>query len=442
VGKREHGPDLLSVPQGRYGYSDNNADGGKNMKSTFYPITIAGLMVLLLFPCSPAYSQDPGVYAVFEAQMQAGMGVVNAWIVKSNILMSMTILVGVLGAALVAMQKLEGKRYKNAAIAVGFVITALTVVVNTVFPVDYRTLRQNALKAKHIIMKAQQQLVVLHTEENPDNQRFLVQQIAELMGQVNELEEKTEIARNFPQIIAAAHAGDEQPELKPSWVLTPPKEDAISYFFVGMGENPLLATARSESHNDAIEKAVLQFTQGGQQSMAQQVKTDAGSAREYVRQMSSVQNTYLEYDSAAKRYRIFTLLQLNKAFATTVVAKTMRPSMRLQVTEKIRLKQFQQAVLGGEFKNKATVYVGDVETNKAFRLIIYEAKENAPVLDAAVLQSSKHVRSVAKTIIFDGKVHAAKKDIEFQYANRRYVLVFSTKEVTGPDIFDFVVYRI
>jgi hypothetical protein len=39
-------------------------------------------------------------------------------------------------------------------------------------------------------------------------------------------------------------------------------------------------------------------------------------------------------------------------------------------------------------------------------------------------------------------VHAAKKDIEFQYANRRYVLVFSTKEVTGPDIFDFVVYRI
>ncbi len=412
------------------------------MKSTFYPITLAGLIILWLFPYMPAYSQEPGVYAVFEAQLQEGMRIVDAWMTRSNILMGMTILVGVLGAALIAMQKLEGRKYKNAVIAVGFVITALTVVTNTVFPVDYRTLRQNAVKAKHIIMKAQHQLVVLRTEDNPDNQRLLVQQIAELMGQVNELEEKTEIALNFPPIIASAHAADGQSELRPSWVSTPPKEDAISYFFVGMSESPLLAAARVESHNDAIEKAVLQFTQGGQQSMAQQVKTDVSSARDYVRQMSSVKKSYLEYDNDAKRYRFFTLLQLNKAFATTAVAKTMRPTMRLQVTGKIRLKQFQQAVLGGEFKNNATVYVGDVETSKAFRLIIYEAKDNTAALGSSALFSSRHVRSAAKTIIFDAKVGMDKKDVEFQYANQRYVLVFSAKEVTGPDIFDFVVYRI
>ena len=410
------------------------------MKRNTYAITFLGLIALFLFPLSPAYSQE-GVYAVFNGQMQDGMHSVKMWMIKSNVLMAMTILVGVLGAALIALQKLEGKKYKTAVILVGFVITALTVVTNTVFPVDYRTLRQNAVKAKHIIKKAEQHLAALQAEENPDNQRLLVQQIAELMGQVNELEEKTEFAQNFPPMISTAYAGDAGPDLKPSWISTPPKEDAISYFFVGMSENPLLATARVESQNDAIEKAVRQFTQDGQQSMAQQVKTDIDSARDYVRQMSSVKKNYLEYDSAAKRYRYFTLLELNKAFATTVVAKTMRPTMRLRVTEKTRLKQFQQAVLGGEFKNKVAVYVGDVETNKRFRLIIFEAKEGATDSGAAALLSSKNVRSAAKTILFDSKVEVAKKEVEFQYDTKRYILVFTAKEVTGLDIFDFEVYR-
>lgn len=412
------------------------------MKRNIYAITLLGLIFLFLFPLSPAYSQEQDVYAVFAGQLQEGMRCVSAWMIKSDILMAMTVLVGVLGAALIALQKLEAKKCKTAVIAVGFVITALTMVTNVVFPVDYRTLRQNALKAKHIIMKAEHHLAVLQTEKNPDNQRLLVQQIAELMGEVNELEVKTELAQNFPEIIPTAYAGDEGFDPKPSWVSTPPKEDAISYFFIGVSENPLLATARVESQNDAIEKAMRQFTQSGQQSMAQQVKTDIDSARDYVRQMSSVKKSYLEYDSAAKRYRFFTLLELNKAFATTVVAKTMSPSMRLRVTGKTRLKQFHQVVLGGEFANKVAVYVGDIETNKRFRLIIFEAKENAADLNAAALLSTKNARSAAKTILFDDKIGAAKKEIEFLHDNKRYILVFTTKEVTGPDLFDFEVYRI
>jgi hypothetical protein len=410
------------------------------MKGTNYTVSLSGLIVVLLL--APGCSQAQDVYAVFAAQVQDGMRSVNAWMMKSYILMGLTILVGVLGAALIALQKLEGRKYKTAVVAVGFVITALTVVTNTVFPVDYRTLRLNALKAKHIVMKAQQHLVLLQTEGDPENQRLLVQQIAELMGQVNELEEKTEFALNLPPVIASAYAGDAGTDLKPSWVLEPPKEDSISYFFVGVSEHPSLATARVESQNDAVEKAVRQFTQDGQQSMAQQVKTDVDSARDYVRQMSSVKKSYLEYDSAAKRYRFFTLLELNKAFATTVVAKTMRPALRLRVTEKTRLKEFHQVILGGEFKNKLGVYAGDVETNKRFRLIIFEAREDAADLGPAALLSTRAVRSAAKTVLFDNKIDVTKKEVEFQFGGKHYVLVFSAKEVTGLDFLDFEVFRI
>lgn len=411
------------------------------MKSTIYATTLLALVILFLFPLLPAYSQEPDVYTAFDAQMQEGMRSVHAWMIKSYILMAMTVLVGVLGAALIAMQKLEGKKHKAAVVMVGFVITALTVVTNTVFPVDYRTLQQNAVRAKHILMKAGQQVVVLKTEKDPENQKLLVQQIADLMGQVNELEEKTVVVHSSSEFISTAYAGDAEPDLKPSWVSTPPKEDTTSYYFVGMSESPLLATARVESQNDAIEKAVHQFTQAGQQSMAQQVKTDINSARDYVRQMSSVKKSYLEYDRAAKRYRFFTLLELNKVFATAAIAKVMSPSMRQRVSAKTRIKQYHQAILGGEFKNKVAVYVGDVDTNKRFRLIIFVAKESAADLDAAALLSTKNVRSAAKTILFDDKVDAAKKEVEFLHDNKHYVLVFTTKEVTGPDLFDFEVYR-
>ena len=110
----------------------------------------------LLLGAAPSLAQDPAADKQASMKRLAGLAALideaesdiasREW--QYRTLLGLVLLVGILGVGSAAMQKFEGARARLCTLAMGVVISIVTVVTNTLFPDDYRTLKRNVDRAR------------------------------------------------------------------------------------------------------------------------------------------------------------------------------------------------------------------------------------------------------------------------------------------------------
>jgi hypothetical protein len=236
----------------------------------------------------------------FAAQIAAAKDTIANWDLQARWLVGVATTVGVLGAAIALLQQLGRRRWMSVTIAVvGFMITALTVFTSNFFDADHKTYRKSAQLARRHVVLAETYLDRLAKEPDIEAKRALAADIATKIASVEELENRildpARVAQSLPGI-RSAHA---QVPGRPGWIVQPRGETATTHRFVASAANRSLTQAQAES------------LQNAQRSAASALAIPLDSVQRYGRTVDS----YMEYDAAQKSYRVYTLVEINKALA-------------------------------------------------------------------------------------------------------------------------------
>jgi hypothetical protein len=357
---------------------------------------------------------------------------IASWERQANILVSLTVLVGILGVVTGLLQKYDKPWCKAATVVIGALISAIMVINNTIFTTDYRTLKRSARQAREHITDVRLILANWDDSLSQENKKALLDEIHQKIKQIGELEDKMLLAKISIEIGSPVYAQSRQP----SWVSNPPS-DKINLYFVGIGNNPSLTKAKEDSYNDAVKQVTTQLR--GRSTMPSET-TSSYSLREYIKKSSETAGTYFTYDPGTKGYRYFTLLKLNRRFVETDIFKVFAPKA---VVSKTTVEQQHRKVLGGEFQEKVAVYVGDIHSSKPFTLIIFETgPETASWQDATRLKTDEVRKKVPKAkILFDNNIDPSKPETSFSYNNQNYAFVGVVRASMLKDYLDFEIFR-
>ncbi len=402
----------------------------------------AGLAVLACAPDATAqYSGMLEMQKRLEERLAEKIQVLADTELKASWLMTMTILIVVLGAVTASLQKLQRRWTKPATAAAGLAVAVITGVVGIVFPTDYRALRVAAFEVREKIERARDLLAEVRGKDD-SNARTTVHEIQKLLAGISDIERKIQVGASYLELLPTAHAGDAP---SPAWVRDRrgPADRGGIYQFVGEAESTDLGKAKELSLRDAIERAanVLAAQLGGAK-LEQRAPAEAGAIRDYVRRSAAPADTYFTRDAPSGRYQYFTLIKLDKSFLAPEVVRFMLPAGPIKVIGQSQVKQRHRTLLGGEFERKVAVYVGDVEQNAAFRMLIYVPKANALVMnDEHGMLPTAMVRGEAQSVLLDRRVDPKSREVEFDHNQKSYRLVFDAVERRFTDLVVFEVFR-
>jgi hypothetical protein len=244
-------------------------------------------------------------------------------------------------------------------------------------------------------------------------------------------------------ILSTAYAQSKQP----SWVLKPPS-DSANLYSIGSGENTDLTKAKEESFNEAVSQLVetvnIQF-KGEKESQLRSLRSDV--LQEYIKKSSRIDDTYLRYDPHTNIYSYVVLVSLHKkfiepkfiaAFSTKVIDYS-----SVKVVEKTIIEQRHRKLLGGEFHDSISVYVGDIHESKPFPLIVFqEDTDTAEWSDSTRIDIDDFRTKVNKDrILFEGNIDPHKPEASFSYNNQNYDIYGTVRVKLLTDYLDFEVFR-
>lgn len=244
---------------------------------------------------------------------------IQGWEKTANIIIGLTLTVGILGVIVGLLQGLQKNWCKTATVVIGAAISIITLVNNTLFPDDYRVLRQKALQGSEILSDFEK-VVASGPPQGDDDRNAWLDECKKFDHQLYELEleELHQGVRNssnlnlIPPVYAAPHADRAQ---KPAWIAKPPT-DQNNLYFLGEGVDKSLEKAREASHTDAISRATAYFSRslgGVQQTQVSAVDLNALSG--YLVKSAETAGTFFDYENDAWHY--YTLLRLHREILET-----------------------------------------------------------------------------------------------------------------------------
>ena len=288
------------------------------MKIISFP-KILGLLVILLclFPSILLAQGFPSNECkTLIGLMDDLLNKTHGWQHQSMLLLWFTIIAGILGLAVSALQGFKNNGSKVATAILGVAISTLTLINTTAFDADHRTLRNNAIQYHADIVDARTQLEIDYDKANEADRKIYRQMVIELIKKVDHAEAQMLAKTATLEILPEVHAAAEQPE----WLIKLPT-DRFAQYFSGKGEDPSLAVAKDAAYNNAVEGAVRSL---GSRSSESTIAPD-DPMRKYVVSSSEVDKTYSSYDANRRMYSVYILLKISK---TLTRPNTMRAIAR------------------------------------------------------------------------------------------------------------------
>jgi hypothetical protein len=276
-------------------------------------IVFAACLFLYAAPLSPA-GNDTTRSQLLRERLLHRQENVNRWESQATVQIALAITVGLLGLAVGALQKSDRPRARDATVAAGLIISAITVCTNIVFSADHRMLLKSVDLAKPILEDLSDMLVDLDRDESRENQLAIEADFKAKCGRIDEIALKLRSgqAPDFPAFswTSAVYAQSKAPR-QPAWVSAGQRSDEASTYFVGEARGPLLAQLKTESLDRAVEAAArwVLRSQGNTEEPSRQ-------ALEMVRSSGEVAATWFAFDPASRTYRYCTRLRLSNEFKT------------------------------------------------------------------------------------------------------------------------------
>ncbi|HKZ40205.1 MAG TPA: hypothetical protein VJ044_04535, partial [Candidatus Hodarchaeales archaeon] len=279
------------------------------------------LLAVLMIACCLALTDLDGqdrsgeIVDVFTKQKDQAAERIQGWETKGNILVGLTILIGVLGAFIAI-----PKEWKTAKIIAGFLVSVITVMNNTIFEVDHRTYWKLANDGMELLAKLELDLVSYKNASEEDKE-LLYKSITSNLSEITRLEkkfhEKVSTAVNSFElgVTAPAYAAASGEKGEPRWLARLPR-DTESLYFVGVDYSTTLVKAKEYSLRDARgEAASYLLFEARVESGASKSSIDLADLSAILETSSAVEvaDTYYSYDNRNRIYYYYTLLKLHKS---------------------------------------------------------------------------------------------------------------------------------
>jgi len=277
-------------------------------------ILILGIMLFQ----ENGYSQPGNEIQVLQEIVKEQIHEIDKWESNANLLIFLTIVVGVLGVVTGVLQKFDKNWCKGAVITAGAIISLITVVNNTVFESDHRTLRGKATQAKHLIQDIRILMAQDINQNSEEDRQAWLGEIREKLSMISDLTSEIYAANLKINLVATAYAQSPQDmHQDPEWIEKLP-EDRINFYFLGVGENASLDKAKQLSHQNAIDEAAKYLASEFKRRQREEpVSININKLTKFLTKSAKIKDSHWHYDSDDSLYSYFTLLSLNKRFAQT-----------------------------------------------------------------------------------------------------------------------------
>jgi len=280
---------------------------------------LLGVSFALLIGALPAFAAN-GQMGFVVTQIMEKEEIVSAWKTHMYIIVSLTLVVGILGAFTAALHNNESRNAKRAAFFAGTVIAALTVIMNTLYKDNHWTIHTAIKEAQGIIKGANRELEIMGMIDMDTVSRIEAEdRILNELNRIGEMEKELRILFSMGRVnlVREAYAGDVPPEWATAASLanTPYKETSRYIFFVGNGVSSSPEEAREKSLVDARKKAkdyfgaILQTDRNSEEAVAR------ASVRNKIVDSIIPEDKYIEIDDESGKVRSMILIKVSRDVA-------------------------------------------------------------------------------------------------------------------------------
>ncbi|PBJ02532.1 hypothetical protein BSF43_48820 [Pseudomonas ogarae] len=267
-------------------------------------------LICLLF-CLPAYSNtaaDP-MLSYFDELLKICHTQLDGWRSSYRVQVGIAILVSVLGLVAAALQGSSASYVKGATVALGVVISAITIAVNTLEMNNYRQISISIDKVEKIVGKMETARLNYKTFKKPDNE-LAAEEFQKLYARYQAIidpPDSTPTRHTGYQLklLTSAYAG----EAVPDWLTRLP-DNPKNLYFVGVADSAQLFDAQAESIRTAKITAIQFLRETLQTSMNSTGPVDP-LVDTLTRSADEVDN-YITYDEKTELYRYYSLVRVNR----------------------------------------------------------------------------------------------------------------------------------
>lgn len=372
------------------------------MKTRMFRVVFCWLIAVWMFIPLLSHGQGNEVSGLLQTLAEPNAQISN-WDRTATIMIFLNVAVGVLGLVTGLFQSSKKRWCKIGTAIAGFIISAIIVINNTVFDVDYRVLRERSREGRTIVSD----LTIMINRGVPpdgDSRAAWFDEYGKKLHEFHDLEKQhNELAVNFHLSSTVYAQSSESINQKPSWISKPP-EDPTNLYFLGVGDSPSLAKARGLSQSDAVNRAVDYISSRFQSTQQNETApVDTAALSQYLVKSAEPAGVYFDFDPNSRTYRYYTLLRIHKDFVETdlkLFALQRKASVPQQFAASVNIAQSaypsrSRPVILGEYKvfqrhvkkldaleGKVAVYVGDVHRARPARVVIFALDQNMQISEA------------------------------------------------------------
>lgn len=317
-------------------------------------ICLIGLSLVTTFY---GFSQEDNEAKEIKQILKDQIKGIEKWENKANILIFLTVMVGLLGVITGILQRYDKKWCKVATVIAGALISIITVINNTVFEVDYRTLKSKSTEGRKLVHDIRLKLLQGYNKDSEEDRKVWFNEIAEKLHQFYKLEKEIYTADISINLVSNAYAQPlKQIKQQPTWISKPPI-DRINLYFIGIGDSPSLKSAKEYSYQHAVEGAVEYLVSAlGTEQQSESGWLDIERLSEYLIESAEVADTYFNYNRNENLYHYYTLLKLNKRFAEADI-KLFAMQEKIKIPENISQNfEYFHEPSENYYKNRVFVY--------------------------------------------------------------------------------------
>jgi hypothetical protein len=266
-----------------------------------------------------AVSPQPGVDLLQEVRhmVSACEALIAVWEREAKMLMALTLAVGILGILTGMLQKYENKGCRVATVIAGTLVSAITVVDNTVFSADHRTINNKALVARQKLDRIKPEIFNFDPNQSKENQLAWYHNVVDKLWEIRQLDADPPAVRSFVDIGVTVHAASRSSS-SPSQF---PAERTLLQF-EGTADSRVLTEAREKSFQEAINTAVRRLDELHNAIRPGSPTYPISALRAYVTQIAHVEVDSYNYNPRSKLYTYRTRIAIEKRFAESKLIGT------------------------------------------------------------------------------------------------------------------------
>ncbi|MBZ5696648.1 MAG: hypothetical protein LAN36_14975 [Acidobacteriia bacterium] len=250
----------------------------------------------------------------FEMEIQDFQQQIGVWERHAYIQITLVVVIGVVGILITAFRKSDEKWTKAPIMFLGIVTSTCTLISTLVFSADYRSFQYAASEGQGIVRKLTN--IVANYElaqPNAEDLKVFTSEFAKNVDAFNQISKSLEgngsaqSVRAGSQVVLTlglplVYAQSSSPA--PAWITKLPSDDR-SFYFLGTASDASLSGAKTNSLNDAINKASSALMPGEPYSAERSGITS-------IKDAASIQDTFFSYDKNSATYSYYTLLRLSR----------------------------------------------------------------------------------------------------------------------------------